>query len=74
MATNIYKQFLRLIPTDPLQVGDVQSITDGEAVIVLPGGGTIRARGQADVGDRVWVRAGLIEGPAPVLPVEIFEI
>jgi len=74
MATNLYKQFLQLIPQAPLQVGDVASISDGEAIITLPGGGTARARGEAQVGDRVYFRDGAIEGPAPNLPIELIEV
>ena len=51
MATNLYKQFLRLIPQAPLQVGDVVSLNNGEAIIALPGGGTTSARGEAQIGD-----------------------
>jgi hypothetical protein len=35
--------------------------------VQLPGGGVLQARGDAAVGDRVFVRDGLIEGPAPAL-------
>ena len=39
-----------------------------------PSGATIRARGEAAVTDRVFVRDGAIEGPAPsltVVPIDI---
>ena len=74
MSTNLFKQFRRLIPVAPLQVGAVLSVAEGEAVVELPGGTTLRARGAAVVGQRVWVRDGVIEGTAPNLPVEIIEI
>jgi len=38
-----------------------------EATITLPGGGVMRARGTATVGQRCYVRDGRIEGPAPTL-------
>ena len=64
---NIYRQFLDLIPGRPLQVGTVSTIADGVAMITLPGGGVLQARGDAEMGQRVFVRDGLIEGPAPEL-------
>lgn len=71
---NLLKQFQALIPADLLEVGDVDSIANGVAVITLPGGGKITARGSATAGDRVFVRGGLIEGLAPSLPVVVIEI
>ena len=65
---NLFKQFLDLIPARPLEVGTVQSIiSSGIANIALPGGGVLQARGEATQGQRVFVRDGLIEGPAPDL-------
>ena len=65
---NLFKQFLDLIPPRPLEVGTVQSIiSSGIATIALPGGGVLQARGEATQGQRVFVRDGLIEGPAPEL-------
>lgn len=74
MTTNLFMAFQRLIPVAPLLVGDVASISDGEALIALPSGGQIKARGAASVGDRVWVRNGVIEGQAPNLPIELIEV
>ena len=37
----------------------------GVATVQLPGGATLRARGDAAVADVVFVRDGVIEGPAP---------
>lgn len=66
--SNIYRQFLDLLPKRPLQVGTVAAAASaGVATITLPGGGTIQARGDAAVGQRVFVRDGAIEGPAPML-------
>ncbi len=65
--SNIYRQFLDLIPARPLEVGEVISISSGVATIELPGGGVIQARGQATVSQRVFVRDGIIEGTAPTL-------
>ena len=65
---NLFKQFLDLIPPRPLEVGTVQSIiSNGISNIELPGGGVLQARGDATQGQRVFVRDGVIEGPAPEL-------
>ena len=65
---NLFKQFLDLIPPRPLEVGTVQSIiSNGIATIELPGGGVLQARGEATQGQRVFVRDGVVEGPAPTL-------
>lgn len=64
---NPFRQFLELLPSRPLQVKTVASVLGEVAVVDLPGGGSIQARGQATVGMRVWVRDGVIEGEAPAL-------
>lgn len=64
---NIYRQFLDLIPKEPRQVGDVSAIINGVAIVDLMGGGQVQAVGGATIGQRVFVRAGAIEGPAPTL-------
>lgn len=72
--SNIYKRILALFPSTPLQVGDVTAWSDGIATITLPGGGQSQARGSASVGDRVYFSGGVIEGPAPDLPVVLIEV
>ncbi|RAH37403.1 hypothetical protein [Halomonas sp. SL1] len=69
MARNLYRQFLDLIPRDPLLVGEVTSHnTDGTSTLQLPGGGTLRARGQGvAVGLKAFVQTGEIRGEAPDL-------
>lgn len=64
---NLFKQFQDLLPQRPLEVGTVTYIDGDSAVIELPGGGIIRARGTATVGQQVFVRDGVIEGQAPDL-------
>lgn len=71
---NLFKRFRQLLPEPPLLVGDVVAIASGVATIEEPGGGLSTAIGPATVGDRVFVRAGVIQGPAPTLPVEIIEL
>jgi hypothetical protein len=70
---NPWKELENLVAGPPLQVGVVLSIEDGIAEIEMPGaGGTIRARGAAEIGQTVFVRGDVIEGEAPGdLPIEI---
>lgn len=46
----------------------------GVATVQPPGGATIRARGQAAVADVVFVRDGVIEGPAPALTLVTIDV
>ena len=67
--SNVFAQFKKLLPNPSLEVGTVTAISGGTASITLPGGGKINARGSATVGSQVYVRNGVIEGPAPSLSV-----
>lgn len=71
---NLYEQFRQLIPDPPLQAGTVVNVGSGVITVALPGGGLIRARGNATVGQKVFVRDDAIEGIAPSLTLEIIEI
>lgn len=64
---NIYRQFMDLQSPKSLEVGTVAFLINGVATIDLPGGGRLQARGDAQAGQRVFVRDGLIEGEAPNL-------
>jgi hypothetical protein len=74
MSFNPYKRLLGLLPQRPLSVGEVLAVSDGVVTVELPGGAQIQARGEATVGDKVFVRDGAIEGPAPDLPIEEVEV
>lgn len=68
MTSNLYRALLELLPEAPLLVGTVTVVHSDETVTVaLSGGGLLRVRGSAAVDDRVFVRNGVIEGPAPAL-------
>ena len=71
---NLDRAFLDLMPDPALQVATVVAIENSIATVALPGGGEIRVRGDAAVGTKVFVRGGVIEGPAPDLPVELIEV
>ena len=72
---NLYEQFRQLIPDPPVQAGTVVGVVGaGSVTVALPGGGLIRARGSAAIGQKVFVRDDVIEGGAPSLTLEIIEI
>ncbi|SFD55473.1 hypothetical protein [Paracidovorax konjaci] len=64
---NAYRQFVDLMSVRLLQVGDVTTVVAGVATVALPGGGLLQARGDAQVGSRVFVRHGVIKEIAPSL-------
>lgn len=74
MSTNSYALFRDLLRQPTLEIGTVTFIANGTASISLPGGGVVRARGEATVGQQVFVRNRVIEGPAPSLPVEVIGV
>ena len=71
---NVYEQFKQLLSGPPLQVGTVSEVGTGVVTVQLPGGGTVKARGSASMGTRVFVRDGVLEAAAPNLSLEIIEI
>lgn len=71
---NLYQQFRQLIPEPPLQAGTVVAIGPGAVTVQLPGGGRIKARGTAAIGQNVFVRDDTLEGIAPTLTLELIEI
>lgn len=71
---NLLTQLKEILGSPPLLVGTVAAV-DGEIVKVqLPGTGVVSARGSAQLGDKVYVRDGVIEGPAPDLPIHTIEV
>ena len=73
---NPYKKLLNLLPGRPLQIATVLDYTDGVATLELLGGsGVLTARGEpVTIGDKVFVRDGAIEGPAPDLPEDTEDV
>jgi len=74
MSNNLFVQWKKLFQGGPLQVGRVVACEGGTATIELPGGGVLRALGEASVGRQVYVQDGVIQGPAPDLPLDIGEV
>jgi hypothetical protein len=72
---NVWAKWKRLLPDDPLLVGEIADVyADGTVQVSPIGGGTIRVRGEGTEGDRVWVRGGRIEGAAPALAAVEIEV
>lgn len=64
---NLYKVLRSFVPDSPLQIGTILSSSNQSVTVQLPGGGVIEVRGAGAVNDKVFVRNGRIEGPAPSL-------
>ena len=71
---NLYEQFRQLIPDPPLQAGTVVAVGAGVVTVAMPGGGLIKARGSASIGQNVFVRDDTVEGIAPALMLELIEV
>ncbi|MBR6976424.1 MAG: hypothetical protein IKH84_05950 [Ottowia sp.] len=71
---NPFAQLLEHFAPAPVQIGTVQRSTGGICYVTLPGGATIRARGEAQQGTQVFVQGGNIQGQAPALPVVTGEV
>ena len=71
---NLYQQFRALLPDPALQVGTVIEVTVGVVTVQLPGGGLLKARGNAQVGQKVFVRDAVVEAIAPNLTLELIDI
>jgi len=69
MSSNPYKRLRALLPEPAVEYGIVQAVDATGAVLELPDGALVRVRGEATVGEAVFIRAGAIDGPAPVLTV-----
>ena len=71
---NLYQQFRSLLPDPPLQAGTVIEVTGGVVTVQLPGGGRLKARGNAQIGQKVFVRDAVVEAIAPNLTLELIDI
>ena len=76
MSGALYRRLLELLPQSPLLVGTVVAVNaDGTSTVALPDGGTLVVRGTSvAVDEDAFVRDGVIEGAAPVLPTFTIEI
>jgi len=66
-TANVWTAFNSLMPRDPLLVGGIASTDGNVSVINLLDGGVVSVRGTGTIGNKVYIRAGRIEGPAPTM-------
>lgn len=66
-TANIWTTFTSLLPRDPLLVSTIASTDGATSVITLLDGGVVSVRGTGTAGDKVYIRAGRIEGAAPAM-------
>lgn len=71
---NLFKEFLSLVPSEPVQVGTVDWSDGDYHQVILFGGGIVRVTGKANPGDKVFVKGSLIQGIAPNLTLETIEV
>ena len=71
---NPLQSLKQLLAGPPQQVGEVVSVAGNIVTLELPGGGQIKARGAATIGQHVFEQGGQILGEAPALPIDIIEV
>ena len=75
MSLNLYRQLRDMLPEPALTVATVAAThTDGTVTVTYPGGAQQRVRGDSTVGQKVFVRAGQVEGQAPNLDSVTIEV
>lgn len=68
MSTNPFVQLKKLLPEPKLMVATVAAThSDGTITVTYPGGAQNRVRGTGTVSGKVFIRNGVVEGPAPSL-------
>lgn len=73
-ASDYYRRLLALMPDPPSDVGEVMQVLPDGCTVELLTGELASVRGSATLGDLVYVRNGVIEGPAPVLSTVEIEV
>ncbi len=74
MSWNPYSRLTQLLAGPPLDVGVVLSVEGDGVIVELVSGAPVRVRGVATVGAWVYVRGGVVEGPAPALSGTTIEV
>ena len=74
MITNAYRRLIALLPETPSDVGEVTGVSADGCIVTLLTGALATVRGSASVGDFVYVKDGMIQGPAPVLETVEIEV
>ena len=65
--SNLYRRLIDVLPSEPRDKGRVIAVHADGATVELMTGARVRVRGEAQVGDHVFIRGRVIEGPAPDL-------
>lgn len=73
-TTNIWKRLKQLLPDAPLLSGQIIAVYTYGALVELPDGSRVAVRGAGVLNDFVFIRDGLIEGPAPAMIATVIEI
>lgn len=71
---NPLSQLRQILGEPQLLVGTIMAASTGNVTVLLLGGGTVTAKGEASVGSKVYLRNGSILGPAPDLPTFAIDI
>lgn len=74
ITVNLFRRLKQLIPDEPVQIGEVVAVDAYGAMVQYAAGELQRVRGVAVLGQKVFVRGGAIEGPAPDLVVVEIDI
>lgn len=67
MSLNPYKRLIKLLPGQPIDTGEVMAVNDDGVTVQLLTGALVHVRGEATIGDHVYIRNGAVDGPAPDL-------
>lgn len=72
---NVWKQFERLLPKQPVTIARVKLIHgDGTSTVQTPAGDLVRVQGELEAETMAFIQAGRIIGPAPDLPSYSVEV
>jgi hypothetical protein len=66
-TANVWSAFKQILPSDPLLVGVVASVSGETSLMTLIDGGVIRVRGVGAVNEKWYIRNGALESKAPSL-------
>lgn len=66
-SANVWTAFKEILPSSPLLVGTVASVTGETSLMILIDGGVIRCRGVGVTGEKWYIRNGTLESRAPSL-------
>lgn len=66
-TANVWSAFKQILPSEPLFIGAVSSVSGETSLMTLIDGGVVRVRGVGTVGQKYYIRAGRLENEAPNL-------